>query len=105
MFELESTDRKKKFKKQDALTDDDDEFLVKDYNSDDEEDTNDKTRSYLSKEVQELLNKYTAIIYALEAQTNKSNRFESKRKPRISYNDAEEEEDEDLFETKVYIIA
>ncbi|CEI91718.1 hypothetical protein RMCBS344292_06000 [Rhizopus microsporus] len=85
MFELESTDRKKKFKKQDALTDDDDEFLVKDYNSDDEEDTNDKTRSYLSKEVQELLNK-----------------FESKRKPRISYNDAEEEEDEDLFETKIY---
>ncbi|KAG1169369.1 hypothetical protein G6F70_007532 [Rhizopus microsporus] len=85
MFELESKDRKKKFKKQDALTDDDDEFLVEDYNSDDEEDTNDKTRSYLSKEVQELLN-----------------RFESKRKPKISYNDVEEEEDEDLFETKIY---
>lgn len=67
MFELESTDRKKKFKKQGALTDDDDEFLVEDYNSDDEEDTNDKTRSYLSKEVQELLNKYIAIICALEA--------------------------------------
>lgn len=105
MFELESKDRKKKSKKQGALTDDDDEFLVGDYNSDDEEDTNDKTRSHLSKEVQELLNKYTTIIYVLEIYTNKNNRFESKRKPKISYNDAEEEEDEDLFETKVYIIA
>lgn len=103
MFELESKDRKKKFKKQSVFTDDDDEFLVGNYNSDDE-DTNDKTRSHLSKEVQELLNKYTTIVYVLEAWANKSNRFESKRKLKISYNDAEEEEDEDLFETKVYII-
>lgn len=28
-------------------------------------------------------------------------RFETKKKPKVSYNDEEEEENEDLFETKV----
>ncbi|KAG1219040.1 hypothetical protein G6F35_007820 [Rhizopus arrhizus] len=90
IFELASKESsKKRFKKENAINDDnDDEFLVGDYHSDDDQEDNlqnSSSRSHLSKEVRDLLEK-----------------FETKKKPKVSYNDEEEEENEDLFETKIF---
>ncbi|KAG1141260.1 hypothetical protein G6F37_008435 [Rhizopus arrhizus] len=90
IFELASKESsKKRFKKENAINDDnDDEFLVGDYHSDDDQEDNlqnSSSRSHLSKEVRDLLEK-----------------FETKKKPKVSYDDEEEEENEDLFETKIF---
>ncbi|KAG1465292.1 hypothetical protein G6F46_003542 [Rhizopus delemar] len=90
IFELASKESsKKRFKKENTINNDnDDEFLVGDYHSDDDQEDNlqnSSSHSHLSKEVRDLLEK-----------------FETKKKPKVSYNDEEEEENEDLFETKIF---
>jgi chromosome transmission fidelity protein 1 len=62
IFELASKgSSKKRFKKENAINDDnDDEFLVGDYHSDDDQEDNlqnSSSRSHLSKEVRDLLEK------------------------------------------------
>ncbi|KAL7334345.1 ATP-dependent DNA helicase chl1 [Mucor circinelloides] len=88
MFELATKDRsKKRFKREPAQSEkNDDEFLLDDYESDDEKKASKKTdtNSNLSKEVQDLLAK-----------------FESKNKPSIGYDD--EDQDDTLLEDQVKI--
>ncbi|CAO3623809.1 unnamed protein product [Mucor fragilis] len=90
MFALATKERgRKRFKRgaQDRAEEHDDEFLLDDYESDDDNKTSSKTdgRSNLSKEVQDLLAK-----------------FESKKKPAIGYEE-DEDEDDALLEEQVKI--
>ncbi|CEP13877.1 hypothetical protein [Parasitella parasitica] len=89
IFELATKERGKKRLRPDTsgLDDNDDDFLVDSYESDDEKTTGKKidTKSNLSKEVQELLAK-----------------FESKKKPFISYDD-DADDDGAMLEDEVKI--
>ncbi|CAO3701534.1 unnamed protein product [Rhizopus stolonifer] len=87
-IELATKDKnnRKRFKKESTSEEEVEDFLVDDYHSDDEKNDaqSGSSNSHLSEEVRELLQK-----------------FEAKKKAKISYND-DEEEDDDLFETKIY---